>query len=224
MRRYILNPSPHRIESLNRGIFNYTDRKAFDILTGLALGVLSDGELTEKEALFLASWIESNSHILPHKFIKSLLPIIRLASVGHELSSEDLSCITKILESIAFGGTPTSSLKSAPLIGTPCPLIFDEIEFSEIKFSGLEFIFTGNFSCGSKKGLMDRTTAHGAIARSANPTKQTDYVVVGAQGSEQWAYSGLGRKVEQALKLRDESCKLLIIREELLVQALDSNP
>jgi hypothetical protein len=60
----------------------------------------------------------------------------------------------------------------------------------------------------------------GASAKSANPTKQTDYVVVGSKGSDQWAYFGLGRKVEHALKLKGESCKLRIIREEDFIHAL----
>ncbi len=100
--------------------------------------------------------------------------------------------------------------------------IFDEVDLAEIRIFGREFIFTGNFSCGSKKELMDRTNGLGASAKSANPTRDTDYVVVGSKGSEQWAFSGLGRKVEHALKLREGSCKLRIIREEAFIEALDS--
>jgi hypothetical protein len=223
MRRYTLKPTTLRIETLDWGSCNYTERKVFDILTGLALGILSDGELTQKEATFLASWIEANSRNLPHKFIKNLLPIIRLAGDGKELSEDDLSCITKILESISFGDAPRSLVEQSPTIGIPCALIFDEIDFSQIKFHEVEFIFSGNFSNCSKKELMERTVGRGAIAKSANPTKQTDFVVVGSKGSGQWAYSGLGRKVEHALKLKEESCKLLIIREEVFIQALERN-
>jgi hypothetical protein len=223
MRRYILKPLSPNFDTLNWDLRNHTERKAFDILTGLALGILSDGELTQKEAVFLAKWIETNSITLPHKFIKNLLPVIRMAGAGHDLSLDDLSCITQILESIVFGGTQNSQVNITPTIGTPCALIFDEIDFSVIKFGGVEFIFTGNFSACSKKELMERTSNRGATAKSATPTKHTDYVVVGSKGSEQWAYSGLGRKVEHALKLKEEDCKLMIIREEVFMQALEGN-
>ncbi len=126
-----------------------------------------------------------------------------------------------MLESIAFGENSTSSSNAAPLIGTPCALIFDEIDFLDIHLVDCEFIFTGNFMNGSKKALMERTNKLGASAKSANPTNQTDYVVVGSKGSEQWAYSGLGRKVEHALKLKGESCKLRIIREDDFFRVLE---
>jgi len=221
MRRYILRPTEFAIETWDGTSHNYTERKVFDVLTGLALGILADGELTTKEASFLARWIEANSVTLPEKFIRKLLPVIRLAGRGEDLADDELASITVLLESIAFGEIPTGSSDPAPLIGTPCALIFDEVDSSEIRFWGAQFVFTGNFACGSKKDLMNRTSGLGATAKSANPTSQTDYVVVGSKGSDQWAYSGLGRKVEHALKLRDEACKLLIIREEEFIQAID---
>lgn len=223
MRRYTLNPTSATILSNDWTSYNYSERKVFDILTGLALGILSDGEITEKEAIFLAKWIESNSRAIPEKFIRNLLPVIRLAGAGKDLSDKDLNCITKILESIAFGETQTdtkSPCVSTPSIGAPCALVFDDIHFSEIKFDGIEFIFTGNFSTSSKKDLMDRTARLGALAKSATPTRDTHYVVVGSKGSDQWAYSGLGRKLEHALKLKESYSKLSIIREEVLIQAL----
>jgi hypothetical protein len=53
MRRYILKPREFRVETWDCKSHNYNERKVFDILTGLALGILADGELTVKEANFL---------------------------------------------------------------------------------------------------------------------------------------------------------------------------
>ncbi|GEM_PF-1907530 len=222
MRRYILKDTSLTIEKTDWSKQRYSERKAFDVLTGLALGILSDGELTQPEALFLAKWVEANSQNLPEHFIRKLLPVIRLAGRGNKLSESELKEIATILEEIAFSGSSQAPANAPPTIGTPCALIFDEIVPSDLTFDGVEFVFTGNFLCGSKKDLMERTSELGASAKSANPTRQTDYVVVGSKGSEQWAYSGLGRKVEHALKLKSESCKLRIIREEIFIQALDS--
>jgi len=222
MRRYILKQGNISVEKWNWKSKNYTERKVFDILTGISLGILADGELSAKEASFLARWIEINSQILPERFIRKLLPVMRIAGQGGDLADDDLSSITILLESIAFGEISTGSSDAAPLIGTPCALIFDEIELSEIILQGCELIFTGNFVDGSKKDLMERTNKLGASAKSANPTNQTDYVVVGSKGSERWAYSGLGRKVEHALKLKGESCKLKIIREDDFLRVLEN--
>jgi NAD-dependent DNA ligase len=222
MRRYILKPGNISVEKWDWKSNNYTERKVFDVLTGISLGILADGELSAKEASFLAKWIEINAQILPEKFIRKLLPVIRVAGHGGELSDDDLASITILLESIAFGEKPNNSSNTAPLIGTPCALIFDDIDSSQILLRGCEFVFTGNFMHGSKKDLMERTNKLGASAKSANPTSRTDYVVVGSEGSEQWAYSGLGRKVEHALKLKSESCKLKIIREDDFFRVLEN--
>jgi NAD-dependent DNA ligase len=222
MRRYILKSPEFAAKSEAWSSRNNSERKAFDVLTGLALGILADGELTAKEASFLARWIEANTQALPEKFIRKLLPVIRTAGRGEDIPDEELASIALLLESIVCSdGSPDPLVKPPTAIGTPCSLIFDEVDLAEIRIFGCEFIFTGNFLCGSKKELMDRTDRLGASAKSANPTRNTDYVVVGSKGSEQWAFSGLGRKVEHALKLREESCKLRIIREEIFIQVLE---
>lgn len=222
MKRYILKHQSKVGSPKDWPSQSYPERKAFDILTGIALGILADGELSAKEASFLARWLEANSNALPEQFIRKLLPVIRIAGRGEDISDEGLSSITTLLESIIESGNqPESSMVASALIGTPCALIFDLVDFQGFKISDCELIFTGNFSGGSKKELMDRSICLGALAKSANPTRQTDYVVVGSKGSDQWAYSGLGRKVEHALKLKGESCKLRIIREEDFVRALE---
>ena len=40
-----------------------------------------------------------------------------------------------------------------------------------------------------------------------------DYLVIGANGNECWAYSAYGRKVEQAIELRKSGSRLTIIHE-----------
>jgi len=221
MKRYVLklkSPSPSERDWIGH---NYTERKSFDILTGLALAILSDGELTQKEANFLSKWIEANSQTLPETFIRKLLPIVRTAGAGSELSATDLQEITCILEEIAFSKVTQTSSNSDQVIGTPCALIYDETGSSENEFQDMEFIFSGNFLTGKKIDLMSQTASLGASAKSANPTRNTDFVVVGSKGSEQWAYSGLGRKVEHAMSLRDSGCKLRIISEEVFSHALE---
>lgn len=227
MRRYILRNQPERLHEFDWKSRHYSERKVFDILTGLALGILADGEISQKEAQFLAKWLDCNSQNIPEHFLRNLLPVIHFAGEGVDIPQADLDEITKILVSIAFGeiAPDGNGLPDSPsAIGTPSILVFDDISFSEIIFEGMEFIFTGSFSTCDKKELMERTGLRGAIAKSAVPNRNTDYVVVGSQGSDRWAYSGLGRKIEQALKLKEAYYKPLIIKEEVLVLALSDNP
>jgi hypothetical protein len=46
-----------------------------------------------------------------------------------------------------------------------------------------------------------------------NLTKKVSYLVIGADGNPCWSYSCYGRKVEQAVQLRKEGSKILIVHE-----------
>ena len=46
-----------------------------------------------------------------------------------------------------------------------------------------------------------------------NPTKQTDFLIIGADGNPCWAYACYGRKVEKAVHLRKQGSRLLIVHE-----------
>ena len=44
-------------------------------------------------------------------------------------------------------------------------------------------------------------------------TKKTDYLVVGNAGNPCWAYACYGRKIEEAMQLRKEGAKIVIVNE-----------
>lgn len=93
------------------------------------------------------------------------------------------------------------------------------INFTIIIQSEKHFAFTGKFSSGSRKDCKDSVEELGSIAQSSiNST--TDYLVIGAEGSSNWAEGSHGRKIEKALIQKIEKGKPSIISEADWINAI----
>jgi NAD-dependent DNA ligase len=74
------------------------------------------------------------------------------------------------------------------------------------------FCFTGKPKRGPKRLLQEAVeTRSGIVEKTVN--RQLDYLIVGADGNECWAYSAYGRKVEAAINHRRNGAKMLIVHE-----------
>ena len=90
-----------------------------------------------------------------------------------------------------------------------------------VEFTGKHFAFTGKFSSGSRKDCQDSVKELGSIAQ-AGINSATDYLVIGAEGSSNWAEGSHGRKIEKALVQRMERGKPSILSEADWINAIQS--
>ena len=222
MKRYFLTQGDPERRILSKWNVQSNRRKAYDVLCGIALGILADGEFSDREARFLVEWLERNGSNLSHAFLSPLMPIIRGAADSRPLSEEQLAEFSSILVGIASGESESdwTAQEMTTQKGRPCILVFDDLPPTRIRFMGVEFVVTGQFQSGKRQDILARISRKGGVARSEQPTVATRYVVVGEVGSEAWAYSGLGRKIEKALEMKDAGHDIAIIREQALLDAL----
>jgi len=225
MRRYVLCQGEAEARLLNEWNVQSNRRKAYDVLCGIALGFLADGEFSDQEARFLVGWLERNASDLSQVLLRRLMPIIRSAALSHPLSEAQLAEFSSMLFGIATGEPEPSTLAPERHTnqGTPRDWLFDDLPPAMIRFAGSEFVVTGEFRTAKRKDILALISRKGAIARSAPPNAATSYLVVGEVGSEAWAYSGLGRKIEKALEMKDSGLEIAIIREQTLLDALALN-
>lgn len=84
-----------------------------------------------------------------------------------------------------------------------------------VKFTGKTFIFTGKFSFGTRKACQAAVIDRGGYAPSQKSvSRETDYLVIGAEGSKSWKRGSYGNKIEQAILSRREHGSPAIISEE----------
>lgn len=92
----------------------------------------------------------------------------------------------------------SSSMKETP-INNDLDTLIDSSNISSVDFVGKAFCLSGNFEYGSKKDVEEYICSKGGtIDKSVK--KKTDYVVVGAAGSDAYANGNYGTKVKKAME------------------------
>ncbi len=90
-----------------------------------------------------------------------------------------------------------------------------------VVFAGKTFLFTGQFSYGSRKDCQKAVALHGGIPSDQKQMSHSiDYLVVGSEGSKVWSKGSYGNKIQSAILTRREHGKPAIIAEEHWVAAL----
>ena len=194
-----------------------TDR-AVDELIGLCRGVLADGVVTDGEGRFLLQWMESNRDAANQWPANVLYRRLREMLVDQVLDVEEQSELIDLLSDITGGVLPVdrriASLSSALPLCRPPP---------EIVFPERRFCLTGKFVYGSRKQCEAIVSERGGLAESS-PTQSTSFLVIGSIGSTDWIHSTHGRKIEKAVKLREEGFSVRIVAEEHWVTFLEQGP
>ena len=103
----------------------------------------------------------------------------------------------------------------------PCTatIPFDSPE-PELFFDGTAFALTGTFVLGTRNDVERMIRSLGGTIK-ANVTGQTDVLVCGHLASRDWIHSSHGRKIEAAIRLKQEGHTLYIVSERTLKTALD---
>lgn len=84
-----------------------------------------------------------------------------------------------------------------------------------IDFSGKTFVMTGESEYATRMEIAKLVESEGGIVVK-NPTKKTDYVVVGGCGSENWTNVNYGTKLEKALLLQSKGSEIKIVSDYAL--------
>ena len=86
----------------------------------------------------------------------------------------------------------------------------DRIE--NINHDGACFCFTGTFVSGARKAVESSVIKLGARTKK-NVVQDVDYLIIGTLSSRDWRFSSHGRKIERALKLKEDGHHIIILTE-----------
>ncbi len=178
-------------------------------LHGLLAGIAADRVVTAEELGGLRGWLAD------HDQLKGLWPydeidavVLKVLDDGVVDEEEHRFLLHFCAEFLAeYPSLLLEDLASDDLVRcgvcAACP---------EISFTGRVFCFTGQGSRHTRAELAAMATQLGATA-VANIKKGVDYLVVGSAGSECWAFSCYGRKVEAAMTRRRQGDAIAIVHE-----------
>lgn len=197
------------------GFADYYDdiTASIQYLTGLVHGLLADNDLTDAEIHALRDWLRANDFLsgtYPFDEIYSTIVSVLCDGIITEAEREQLMAVLSQLvdfeSSYNLAAPDYEKLRAKYTVGGICALC------PEIEFSGKSFVISGESDRANRSEFVAAIERLGGVVKSA-VSKRTDYLIVGNAGNPCWAFSCYGRKIEQAMQLRKEGAKVVIVNE-----------
>jgi NAD-dependent DNA ligase len=181
--------------------------RSLGALTGIAQGLLCDGELNDKEILFLNEWLRENEAVSQSWPADIIAARVRDVLRDGVITASERDYLVTTLEELIGGD---SGQLAAPTHVTE--LAFDHVE--RLTYQGFRFCLTGDFIYAPRRNCEELIELRGGVVGSS-VTKKLNYLVVGERGSTEWKHGSFGTKIERAIELKREGLPILIVRESL---------
>lgn len=189
-------------------------------LAGILKGVACDNVITPNEAKFVFEWINVHRQVEDGVTYTELIQVLQTLDEKTGGTFEEPSALThvlKIVKKLVNGGLSIPSPTDLTLD------VADEINASQIVFKDRYFCFTGKLKFGTRSKAHEATKSKsGNVADSV--TQKLDYLICGDLGSRDWSQSAFGEKIRQALCIRKNGGRLLIINESTWAESINLQP
>lgn len=181
--------------------------RGLDELLGFVKGIITDGAVSDAEAVALHQLLEANPALAtewPANVLADRLERIFADGVIEEEEREDLVLLLQRATGESEGSAePMTRATRLPVDEPPPDLIFEK----------RLFVLTGKFVTGK------RAFCEAAVERlggwcDSRITRETDYLVIGTLASEAWVHTTHGRKIEAAVVIKAQGHPISIVAEE----------
>ncbi|UYG08394.1 BRCT domain-containing protein [Halomonas sp. M4R1S46] len=177
-------------------------------LCGLARGMLADGSVNQAEAEYLLQWLGERPEALAVWPFNVLFPRLEEMLGDGVLDAEEEGELIGLLLDYTGGGS-TQGGSSSSRQSTALPLC-DPVP--DVVFEGSNFVLTGRFVTGTRRECEAEIVQRGGQPQKS-PSRATHFVVIGNLGSDDWAQSNYGRKIQHAVELRRDGRDIHLISE-----------
>jgi hypothetical protein len=183
-----------------------TLKQSLGELLGLARGLMADQELTDSEIRFLDDWLEdrySMTSSFPGNVIhERIKDVLEDGVVTEEERSHLVETLNMLIEDRLEDLAEQVDLTE---------LWFDDVGL--IDFNKARFCLTGNFVYGPEDVCRTAIEQRGGIV-TPSVGDESQFLVVGGLGVDEWRSGGLGAEIEVAMKLRAKGKSVKIIPED----------
>lgn len=182
-----------------------TDRQ-IDTLIGLSKGLIADNKVDQAEAEMLMGWLVQNRQASDNPIIGNLLDRVSAMLQDGVLDADESAELLTLLRKVAGESSEIGELAKPTSLPIDRPL-------PEVRFRGRYFVFTGTCAYGTRTQCHQATESLGGLIVTG-VTKSVHYLVLGTYVTDSWAHETYGRKIEKAMRYRDQGVPLAIITEE----------
>lgn len=181
--------------------------RAIEEILGICRGLVADGVVNEREAVFLDDWCRANPIVRELWPVAELVDRIRASFTDGVLRDHERRDLERTLRRIVGAAVrPQDAIRGAGRL----PLDLPE---PSVSFPGKRFVLTGEFLYGDSERVRRAVTERGGIV-DETPDLETDYVIVGAIGGADWQRAPWGATVTRAERIRAQGGRLGIIAED----------
>lgn len=179
-------------------------------LQGILHGIVADEKITKEELDGLCDWLADNEQLAtyyPYDEIYSLVTAVLKDGVVTKEEEEMLKAFFMQFVAIKQAGNApsTEALQNIEELGI-CALAPD------VEFPDKLFCFTGKSTKASRTQIACIVEDLGGTYND-RVTNDTNYLIIGNNGSPCWAFSCYGRKVEKAVNLRKQGKNIVLVNE-----------
>lgn len=185
-------------------------------LTGIIKGISIDKTVNEQELCYLDNWLEENDYLkntYPYDEVYSLTTQIIKDKVVTKEEQEDF---LKFASAIAGDHNATSNSAIVDTLKTGFFQIDPDITIQENIFC-----ITGVSKKFKRREIAAKIELYGGYVVDSVSSK-INYLVVCDEKNSCWAFTCYGRKIEEAIKLRKQGLRLVIVHEFDLYDTLEN--
>lgn len=187
--------------------------RAAQLLDGLVLGVIADGELNDREIQMLATWLRENEAVTSVWPGSAIAEHVRTVLADGVITPDERASLLAALQSIMSSDFVETGAVAPQVAGLP----YDHECDVAMREAGL--CLTGEFLFGTRASCERLSEKGGAVIRSS-VSKKVRYLVVGTHVSPNWIAESYGRKIQEAIELRDRGHQIYVIPERRWMEAL----
>lgn len=178
-----------------------------DELLGLAKGLVADGVVNQAEGEFLEGWLRCNREVCTHE------PILMLYNRVSEMLEDRLLDAEEQAELLYLLSEFTGLVPEAEVVENITTRLPFDHPAPVIQIQDRTFCFTGRFVSGTRRECEGVVIDRGGMIHP-RIAGHVDYLVVGFFGSDDWAHTAFGRKIEAAMELQKKGAGIKIVSED----------
>lgn len=179
-----------------------TETLALQEMNKLLENVLSDGKITMEEVESIGSWLENRRNLAGNYPFDKAFNVLGNVLEDGIITEQEIEELKTIFEEIVDP------------VKTQC--CHEQIETLEEK----HVCITGDFDYGSRKDVEKLIMSAGGVIDNC-VKRATNYVVVGAKGSEAWKTGNYGGKIQKAMELNEKGFKIKIMEENEFIPTIE---
>jgi len=187
--------------------------RAAQVLDGLVLGVIADGELNDREVQMLGTWLSENEAVTRIWPGSAIAEHVRQVLADGVITADERTSLLAALQSIMNSDFAETGAVAPEVAGLP----YDEACEIALRDAGL--CLTGEFLYGTRSSCERLSEKGGAVIRPSI-SKKVRYLVVGTHVSPNWIAESYGRKIQDAMALREKGHDIFVIPERRWMEAL----